>query len=476
MAFFSASARASLLLISGIAAGALAFSQNESAGAQYSQLWHKKGFDGLKCVSCHTPRGTEILMSSVTAADMERRAIPHLHEADAKLISDAFRQCRSTKVVRRPFEPAGGILAGTTPEARDEAFGAQLQKLYPSWFVDKSRTYQEALRDAKALTAVPLTSIRTGFEFDELSNDPFRNKTSLTINDWIPDVELSLDEADQFTQIASKFPLSEPIRGLQSQLAEVQGKPKTSFEQLSHLKRLALLEYERSLLTDQKPLPGELSRQFPEDPIWGVGNWARVMNGFTPEILGIPPAKITSLRMQPGQKLNLSGMALSWFWVAWMRDPSLLSTSRDKPALDGQYMSETVWLVGPLAMHNAFFCTRRPIETYFEQRGSMNLKAEFTAFSNDSALEINEPKSPQARKRFLAWCTSLVDVYATLLTHDAQTRSQVWQATQSLQQLEGIYTFLKPRIGSKSSKSLHSKLTKLKTALAPHIKKQLSGG
>ena len=370
----------------------------------------------------------------------------------------------------------GGILPGKTSQDRDEAFGAQLEKLYPTWFSPKPRTYKEALRDAKLLTKVPLDTIRTGFDFDELSNDPFRNKTSLTINDWIPDIEVSEEQATRFGEEYSDSKLSTPIRDIQLKLQEIQGKPKTSFEHLSQLKRLALLEYERYLLTGDKPVPGELSQKFPEDPIWAVGNWARVMNGFTPETLGIPPAKITSLRMQPGQKLNLSRMALSWFWVAWMRDPSLLSTSRDKPALDGQYMSETVWLVGPLAMHNAFFCTRRPIETYFEQRGSMNLKAEFTAFSNDSALEINEPKSPQARKRFLAWCTSLVDVYATLLTHDAQTRSQVWQATQSLQQLEGIYTFLKPRIGSKSSKSLQSKLTKLKTALAPHIKKQLSGG
>lgn len=476
MASFSASARASLLLIGGFAAAALALSHQESAGAKYFTLWHTKGQDGLKCVSCHTPRGTEILMSGVSAADMTRRAKPHLGEEKASFIAEAFRACRSQVVVRRPFEPKGGILPGAGPEARDEAFGAQLQRLYPTWFVEKSRTYEEALSDAKRMTSVPLDTIRTGFEFDQLSNDPFRNLTSLTINDWIPDVELADEEATAFNTACMSAKLSAPLRELQLSVQEIQGKPKTSFEHLSNLKRLALLEYERSLLTGAKLEPGELSRTFPEDPIWAVGNWARMMNGFPPETLGIPPAKVAALRMKPGEPLNLSGMALSWFWVAWMRDPSLLMTSRDKPALDGQYMSETIWLAGPYAMHNAFFVTRRPLETYFAQKGSMNLKAEFTAFSNDGALEKFEPKSPAARKRFLAWCHSLVDVYSTILIQDAKTHKTMWQPTQSLQQLEGIAAFLSKRVSRSSAAALNQKVAKLKIALAPHIKKQLKGG
>jgi hypothetical protein len=438
----------SLLLASSLAALAAGILVPAAPGQPTIANWSKPGRDGHACLSCHSLSGREVWSTSIE--NLTRRARNHLSEEESLQTAESIAAIRGSagSSTLRPFEPAGGSYAGTTATERDEAFGQSLGTLVPKLAAGQVWTLNDAEAAAQELCATPLPQVKTGLIFDPLSRDPVRAADGPLLGDWIPDVALSPEgtEVYQAACLATddRFDADDLLR-ISAALNTAEGRPKSAIIEMSRLKRLALLKYtEQNQRLGELPAPVVAPQLMPDDPIWGVGNVARLYNGMSPQQLGMTEEMAKTAGLEWGVPIELNQMALSWFWVAWTLDPSLQHTSLELKAKTGQYMAQSFWDAGPYPWHAAYFAARRPME---ERAGSgQALQPEINAFVNEDVLLRIHPANKASLQAFAHFCANVAKMDCLLMERDLKAGLPLANQFSARQQMNALVSFAEPHL------------------------------
>jgi hypothetical protein len=413
-------------------------------------LWTKEGKDGLSCTSCHSPSGREIWDSAIKLEDVKRRAMVHLSEADASALAAEIGDIRSQEKLHpnlpRPFHPNAPDLAGTNPSQRDDAFGQSLTTIVPKLARHEIWTLEEAEAAAEELCSRPLETIVPGFPLDPLSRDPIRVNDGPVLGDWIPDIGLSRRGTVAFEKAcaAHKDATGEyDIPAIEAEITKAEGPPKSGLDQMSRLKRLALLRYESFLETGRRGALVPRSPAIPDDPVWAIGKMVALSPEGPPEQWGMDGKVALRVGATLGKTMDLKPMALSWMWVGWTLDPSLQSTSGDRFTRIGLYLLQMLWDAGPYPWHAAYFACRRPIEERRLGRPGAALQPEFNAFVNNDVLESNAPKDTTSRAAFTKFCANLLRMNLLLVEKDLTEGRKLANTASAVQQLNALWSFVK---------------------------------
>ena len=209
-----------------------------SGESQSPARWMKPGVDGRSCVACHTPSGREIWDSPISIGDVRRRGFQHLTGGDVVALADSVAELRESLKVGtrplRPFQPDGPPVEGNSVSERDDAFGRSLEKIAPRLWKGEIWTLDEAEAAMEELCSKPLSQVQPGFALDPISRDPYRASDGPALGDWIPDIPLSAAGTAAFIQ-ACRTPAYD-IPAIDAAILKVEGKPKSTIEQLSRKK------------------------------------------------------------------------------------------------------------------------------------------------------------------------------------------------------------------------------------------------
>lgn len=416
-----------------------------SGESQSPARWMKPGVDGRSCVACHTPSGREIWDSPISIGDVRRRGFQHLTGGDVVALADSVAELRgSLKVSARPlspFQPAGALIEGKTVAERDDAFGRSLEKVAPRLWKGEVWTLAEAEAAMEELCSKPLTQVQPGFALDPISRDPYRLLDGPALGDWIPDIPLSQAGTVAFIE-ACRAPGGTDIPAIDAAILKVEGQPKSTIEQLSRLKRLALLRLESQLETGRQEGPIRLSPGLPEDPVWAVGHLVSQTPMATPESWGMDAAVAKRAGVEMGKPMDLRPMALSWMWVGWMIDPSLQRTSGDRFTKFGVYLTQMLWDAGPYPWHAAYFASRRSLETRKLAVAGEALQPEINVFVNRGILEQNAPKDSVSKTAFVRYCGAVLRMDCLLVERDLAEGCKLAFPSAARQQLGELWKFV----------------------------------
>ncbi|MBS1724835.1 MAG: hypothetical protein JSS66_17980 [Armatimonadetes bacterium] len=391
---------------------------------------------------------------------MLRRASNHLGEAESAALAKELIAERLSLVARRgtrrPFEPGGRSFSGKSAKERDAQFGQSLAGLIPRLATGAVWTLAEAEAAAKELTSTPLKDVPTGLVFDPVSRDPYRALDGPALSDWIPDVAL-----DQRATVAFETALTagKSVEAVETAITEASHSPRTGIESLSRFKRLALVKWVRYLEIGIWPQPESLGPKMPEDPIWAVGNTFRLDEGMTPQLLGMDPVLARTAGVELKKPLSLAQSALSWMWVGWTMDPSLLKTTLDPVAQTGTYVNKALWDAGPYPWHAAYFTFRRAFEERKLSRNGQCLRPELNAFVNNDVLKHFAPDDPA----FVKFCANGLRMDCLLVDRDRKQRRTIKNADAAKRQLTNLWEFVGPKLATEEAtrtKSLLDRTTK----------------
>lgn len=211
--------------------------------------------------------------------------------------------------------------------------------------------------------------------------------------------------------------------------------------QFSELKRRALVVYEKSLEQGRLPnVEGTLKKE-PEHPIWAVGSFARNYADYNGEAFGLTSDQAQVIGVGRDEPLGLGIVAMNWFWVGWILDPSLSNMSRDRQAQNGSYLAEMLWKGGPYPMHALYFASRRPLERRVITPNDA-LQPDFTAFVNDGNLAKFQPTNAAVRRRFVQGCRELLRMSCLLLVRDLRWGRRSANPTGARQQLTALWKYV----------------------------------
>jgi hypothetical protein len=175
------------------------------------------------CVGCHGPDFLDLARIGSSPATIIRRAtVDGATAAEAQVLADSIADLRTQYAIAaenpqtfRPFQPGGALLPGDTSQARDIAFGHQLQRLAPTLMGPRIATLAQAkqardelidlARGSNAAGAnasrLNLRSLPVGIAFPQWSADAFNatgsDVSQTTLNDWISDVAFEPIDADR---------------------------------------------------------------------------------------------------------------------------------------------------------------------------------------------------------------------------------------------------------------------------------------
>lgn len=407
--------------------------------------WMKPGVDGRSCVACHTPSGREIWDSPISIGDVRRRGFQHLTGGDVIALADSVAELRESLKPgarpNRPFQPAGPLIEGKTVSERDDAFGRSLEKVAPRLYRGEVWTLADAEAAMEELCSKPLTQVQPGFALDPISRDPYRPLDGPALGDWIPDIPLSQAGTVAFIE-ACRASGGTDIAAIDAAILKVEGQPKSTIEQLSRLKRLALLRLAAQLETGRQEGPIRLGPSLPEDPVWAVGHLVSQTPSATPESWGMDEAVARRAGVEMGKPMDLRPMALSWMWVGWIIDPSLQLTSGDRFTKFGVYLTQMLWDAGPYPWHAAYFASRRSLEARKLAATGEALQPEINVFVNRGILEQDAPKSSVSKTSFVRYCGALLRMDCLLIERDLSEGRKLAFPSAARQQLGELWQFV----------------------------------
>lgn len=149
------------------------------------------------CMSCHGPDFFDLARIGSSDDDIIRRSIiDGANEDEAEALVRGVQFLRTQYNLKpenprtfRPFQPGGAVLPGSTSLERDNAFGAELEKVLPTLASSKPiRTIEDAIKARNELLAVDFDKLRIGIQLPLWSADIHHGEHEGTLNDWIADL------------------------------------------------------------------------------------------------------------------------------------------------------------------------------------------------------------------------------------------------------------------------------------------------
>lgn len=391
---------------------------------------------GAACANCHAPDGLDLAYFNFSDETILRRAADHLPAEQSVSIVNMVHALRQRyrinpkdPMTHPPFQPGGTILSGQTVGARDLAFGRQLQQKGFRFATQKVLSREEAISQmVEWLIEVDIRSLPIGIPLNRWSEDPAHGGEHASIADWLPDLPF-LPTTSAWYAMQDQY-LAQPTDGtFLAMYDQVDAFTETTFDgnsaELMQRKYKSVLVAQhlfRQEVVGGVPLPGRPSAVFypmrmneeekGPNPIWDVGDWARVFHsGNPPEF---PDGIINRISPESDLKNELRKIKVPWFWAGWLMDQTLQRTSGSNSTKSAEYFTKflnTDWDEenegkSGYSIHDIFMITKKLVMQNFDQVTQRSHDRFFMKYSNFHGYGWDikhEPQDPERQQiyRFL---------------------------------------------------------------------------
>lgn len=401
--------------------------------------WFTKDVKGQSCASCHSVDGIEL--RSFLDVDIRRRTARH-HQGEVantirNLIESHPKVTGETGINLRPLQPGGKCLPGKTPAIRDNAFLLSLRSGYPSLFTP-IQNLKDALVFQKAILDIDLNKVPIGIEMNRLSADGAHGSEYQTIANWIPDVT-SFDSDLLRPELEAYYlqPTEEKLKQIDNKLLEI-AKPSDGMTELALAKYRSLLLYQHELRTKKR------TKFLPKNnPFWQVAEFARLYAESDPQLVRVPAEVVAAKKMSTTFRGQLKQLRLPWFWLGWIRDPSLTKSSQSKETVRAEYFTRFLEEDGPYMGHEAFMLSRK----LAEQIRNPNYKGipfeiQYSFFLTNTPLIEREPQDLKAKLLFRQLTANSFKMSLYLLESDLKKSNKAIRKVPQASQMKFIRQYL----------------------------------
>lgn len=389
---------------------------NDPAYRNALDVWRAPRVNG-ECMSCHGPDFFDLARTGTLDSDIRRRGImdgaspaevEQLIEG-VRVVRQAYRLAPENPRTFRPLQPGGAVLPGASTIARDLAFAEEFAKFAPTLTsAQPIRTLADAKRARDELLAIDFDRIRVGMAFPIWSTDRFHGAAEGNLNDWVADVARTarpearaewLALQDAYLADPSDFNFWRVYFALQTMTQPFGLRPGNLAAHEQKIIRVADLKLRNALigqhllrtealgrrnqfmrgampfayLTRDEPFRtafdrldatgrvGERLPRFLPNPIWELGDYARVGFDADPStagrlgnissrdalrdrltLMGYPQFVINGI--DPGLTAGQSetDIRLAWFMLGLRFDPGMQRISQSNSTLVGEYLQENL--------------------------------------------------------------------------------------------------------------------------------------
>ena len=406
-----------------------------------SQLdaWFAKDKKGQSCASCHSADGIELKRFS--DRDIRRRIARH-HQGEVAerlrfFVSGNLKGSGKIQLEDRPMQPGGKVLPGKRVEDRDSAFLENLKAHFPKLFVPVSNPAQ-ALQFQSEILRLDLSKLPIGIEMNRLSEDGFHGVKHRSIANWFPDVPT-------FDSNGLRQELEAYLRNpSDSTLGNVDRKVLAIAKADDPFKELALAKY-RSLMVFQHELRTKRTSTYypPENPFWQVAEFGRTYLEADPILVRIPNDIALAKGMPGTYKNQLKELRLPWFWLGWIRDPSLTKTSRLRETVRAEYFCRFLEADGPYIAHESFMLARKLAEqTRNPLFPGIPFEIQYSFFLTNTPLIQREPKGSTAKALFRRLTANSFNMSMFLLESDLIKNKKAVRKVPQASQMEFIRQYM----------------------------------
>ena len=207
---------------------------------------------------------------------------------------------------------------------------------------------------------------------------------------------------------------------------------------------LALAKY-RSLLLYQHELRTKKPTKFlpKNNPFWQVAEFARLYAESDPQLVRVPEEIATAKKMSTTFRDQLKQLRLPWFWLGWIRDPSLTKSSQSKETVRAEYFTRFLEEDGPYMGHEAFMLSRK----LAEQIRNPNYKGipfeiQYSFFLTNTPLIEREPKDTMAKLLFRQLTANSFKMSLYLLESDLKKSNKAIRKVPQASQMKFIRQYL----------------------------------
>ena len=416
------------------------------------KIWRKPGAiqRGAACATCHSPDGIELAVYDFDDNELTRRSRPHLGIEDtATLIRYVHALRLKLGIVKpidpiefRPLQPGGKVLAGKTPAERDLAFGRELESKLPLLTGPPIASVAQARAAESQLLALNPGELKIGIPLNRLSEDVVHGSEHSSIAQWLPEMPPALKEEDltEWYQAQDRYLANPTYDELQKLIdlhtSKVNSQRMVSFSALSALKFRALMVFQHRLRTAKeagfKYVAPEVLANTGHNPIWEVGDFARLILERTPSEIGMEPEVQAKKLTGPSLREQLKAIRLSWFWAGWLSDQGQFKTSQDNKTRLGMWMSQSLSEDGPYPIHSVYANARRQAvvsndpDSWTEPLTRKRRIWDFAGLRSFRYYDADLPTEAAYRKLYIAFATNCFLMNLNLLKSDILRTHEVW--------------------------------------------------
>jgi hypothetical protein len=421
---------------------------------------------GAACASCHGPDGLELACYNFDDADILRRARVHLTEEDSREVVNFIHSVREKYGIAklldplqdRPFQPGGNVLPGETSNARDIAFGQELERRLPILFNGRIERVAQAKAAVKELLDLDPWTLKIGFPLSRLSEDVAHGAEHASIDQWLPETPPTISEKDLSTWFAAEDaylerPSIETLRNLIGLHEQLTFAPVAGIQTISNVKyrALLLLDYRlrtRNMAAPQPPVAEEIVEPGKPNPAWEVGELARDLETQNEQSLGMAGDLAIKKAGPRSTSDQISDLSRSWFWLGWLFDQGMYRTLGGKNVTRGDWLARALWLYGPYPIHNIYSSTRRQLVASFTPGATRGPSDRRHLLWDYAAVRIGNryisqiPSDPLQKQLYLSFAANCFRMNLLMLQEELQRTHVVWGRPNSLQNVKDLSSFI----------------------------------
>jgi hypothetical protein len=420
------------------AAGRLDEAQLALARTEGLAAWRRVGNHG-SCVGCHTPDGYDLALIGYSDADITRRALDHVDEADAARIVTWVKALRQMHGIQRPLhplrfrplQPGMEVLPGNTAAARDQAFATYLRdELGLRWASERIESRAQAKAAEAELLALDLRKLRVGIPFDLWSEDHTRGAAHRSASEWLPMMAMrpKAGRAAQWHGLHDAYLVAPTDANFQAyytrigeMLEPVEPAGFARGQEWSELKYRSVQIVQHMLRNQSLAMPDPVggapggmvanrATLLAGNPIFRTGDHVRrfPLQFDTANASTLFPAHLapTLPSLQNELREQNENFFRVWFWMGWAQDPALLLSDHIFQTVEGDYLYAS--LLQQHDIHHAFVVARTSVAKAAAQ-GFFNVPGEgvaghgkwasFTPFMVLHHIERNRSEPPAGDPR-----------------------------------------------------------------------------
>jgi mono/diheme cytochrome c family protein len=378
--------------------------QIDTAYTNGLKAWRTPGeVDNNACVSCHAADPMDLAFIGYSDAQIYRRAFSHINANQATIdaVIDMVHALRAKfNIVQppdplkyRPFQPGGAVLAGTTAQLRDQAFGQELKDMNLRLMGAPINSVADAKQAWTELAAIDLRALKVGIPLNHYTEDKFNNDgvnvpcadkhacdDHGSIADWITDTAVVPGTASAAIIAAHDAYLANPT--LDTLKAAMLTLPRDETSWFKHkygsvmianfffrLQAQGDTNLSKFMNANPNAFPVDMKTGMLYNTIWMVGANQRDFIHNVGATLGVGGGKFSvPAETLPGLTRNdaneqLQRIIVPWFWLGFTLDPSTMNVEPDYVAEGDEYFTQETFLDnGSSPIHGAFIVSKRSVE------------------------------------------------------------------------------------------------------------------